>query len=130
MITYLKCRSPIMTYVDPQTKFVIQRGKIVKYDGRLTKTMQRWIRRGGLKKVEEALYLKQLEAEPKQKTEEAATKIATEASKVETEKEPETKPKDKAEETQPKKPEPKEEQPKEKEEAAKPARKPRKADKK
>lgn len=61
---YLKCRNPVMTYVDPQTKFKIPRGKIVKYHGGLTKTMQRWIRRGGLKRVEEALYLKQQESEP------------------------------------------------------------------
>lgn len=62
---YLKCRNPVMTYVDPQTKFKIPRGKIVKYTAGLTKTMQRWIRRGGLKRVEEALYLKQQEADSK-----------------------------------------------------------------
>ena len=66
---YLKCRSPIMTFVDPKTKFMIPRGKIVKLTGSITKTMQRWIRRGGLKKVEEALYLKQQGAEPKEAVE-------------------------------------------------------------
>ena len=59
--TYIKCRSPIMTYVDPQTRFMIPRGKIVAFKGPPTKTMRRWIRRGGLKVVEEALYLQQQE---------------------------------------------------------------------
>lgn len=122
MITYLKCRSPIMTYVDPQNKFVIQRGKIAKYDGQLTRTMQRWIRRGGLKKVDEALYMQQLESEPKQKTED---KIP-EAPKAEPVKESE--PEDKSTAPEPQKPAPEEEQPKEKE--AKPARKTQKTDKK
>ena len=64
--TYIKCRSPIMTYVDPQTKFMIPRGKIVPLNGPPTKTMRRWIRRGGLKLVEEALYLRQQEHAPKE----------------------------------------------------------------
>nr|BDD48160.1 hypothetical protein 4 [bacterium] len=116
---YLKCRNPVMTYVDPQTKFKIPRGRIVKYKGSLTKTMQRWIRRGGLKRVEEALYLKQQEAEPKQPSPKLQNTEATpqETAKTEAAKEPAV--------TQPEVQEPA--PPKE---AKKPGRKPRKAGKK
>ena len=148
-IIYIRCRNPEMTYIDPKTKFKIPRGKIVEHPKKLTRTMQRWVRRGGIKIVDKALYLKQQEAEPKveekkpvkevgvsiaepkNKIEKEATPKATaETPNAEPEKEPETKPEDKTKETQPKKPKPEEEQPKEKEEAVKPARKPRKPDKK
>jgi len=65
--TYLKCRNPVMTFLDPQTKFKIPRGRIVKLEGKLTKTMQKWIRRGGLKVVEEEMYQTQQNAEPRAK---------------------------------------------------------------
>lgn len=148
---YIRCRNLEMTYIDPKTKFKIPRGKIVEHPKKLTRTMQKWVRRGGIKIVDKALYLKQLESEPKAKVEEkkpikevevstaelkretveeTTTKTTTETPKAEPEKEPETKSEDKPKETQPNKPEPEEEQPKEKEEAAKPARKTRKPDNK
>ncbi len=146
---YIRCRNTEMTYIDPKTKFKIPRGKIVEHPKKLTRTMQRWVRRGGIKIVDKALYLKQQEAEPKVEEKisvkdaeistaepknkiekESAHKTTAETPNAEPKKESETKIEDKPKETQPNKPEPEEEQPKEKEEAAKPARKPRKPDKK
>ncbi|MBI4238578.1 MAG: hypothetical protein HY696_09220 [Deltaproteobacteria bacterium] len=67
--TYLKCRNPVMTYMDPENHFKIPRGRIVPCEGRLTKTMQKWIRRGGLAVVDEAQYLAQTRADPSIKAE-------------------------------------------------------------
>lgn len=93
-VIYLKCRSPFMTFVDPKTRFVIPRGKIVELKGPLTKTMQRWIRRGGLKRVEEALYLKQQESEPIGEKKQLASTIADKApEKAESKPAPEQAPK-------------------------------------
>ena len=90
--TYIKCRSPIMTYVDPQTRFMIPRGKIVALKGPPTKTMRRWIRRGGLKVVEEALYVRQQErieaSTPSEKPLEPAVDVAPESPEPAEEKAP------------------------------------------
>ena len=61
--TYLKCRNAVMTFVDPETRFQVPRGKIVPVEGKLSRTMQKWIRRGGLVVVDEALYLAQQKAD-------------------------------------------------------------------
>ena len=61
--TYLKCRNAVMTFVDPETRFQVPRGKIVPVIGKLSRTMQKWIRRGGLVVVDEALYLTQQKAD-------------------------------------------------------------------
>lgn len=58
---YLRCRNHVMTYMDPETHFKIPRGRVVRYDGKLTKTMRAWIRRGGLKVVDQSLFEKQNE---------------------------------------------------------------------
>lgn len=62
-VTYLKCRNAVMTFVDPETRFQVPRGKIVPVTGKLSRTMQKWIRRGGLVVVDEALYLTQQKAD-------------------------------------------------------------------
>lgn len=62
-VTYLKCRNAVMTFVDPETRFQVPRGKIVPVEGKLSRTMQKWIRRGGLVVVDEALYLAQQKAD-------------------------------------------------------------------
>lgn len=61
---YLKCRNGVMTYMDPENHFKVPRGRIVPYDGPQTRTMQKWIRRGGLIIVDEAQYLAQMKADP------------------------------------------------------------------
>ena len=61
--TYLKCRNAVMTFVDPETRFQVPRGKIVPVEGKLSRTMQKWIRRGGLVVVDEDLYLAQQKAD-------------------------------------------------------------------
>ncbi len=61
---YLKCRNGVMTYMDPENHFKVPRGRIVLYDGPQTRTMQKWIRRGGLIIVDEAQYLAQMKADP------------------------------------------------------------------
>jgi cell division protein FtsN len=66
---YLKCRNAVMTYMDPESHFKVPRGRIVSYEGSLTRTMQKWIRRGGLVVVDEAQYLAQSHADPSIKTE-------------------------------------------------------------
>ena len=66
---YLKCRNAVMTYMDPESHFKVPRGRIVPYEGSLTRTMQKWIRRGGLVVVDEAQYLAQTQADPSVKTE-------------------------------------------------------------
>ncbi len=58
-----------MTYMDPESNFKVPRGRIVPYEGGLTRTMQKWIRRGGLVVVDEAQYLAQTQADPSVKTE-------------------------------------------------------------
>lgn len=60
---YLKCRNAVMTYMDPESHFKEPRGRIVPYEGSLTRTMQKWIRRGGLVVVDEAQYLAQTQAD-------------------------------------------------------------------
>ena len=60
---YLKCRNAVMTYMDPENHFKVPRGRIVPYDGAPTRTMQKWIRRGGLLIVDEAQYLAQTKAD-------------------------------------------------------------------
>ncbi len=62
-MTYLKCRNAVMTFVDPETRFQVPRGKIVPVEGKLSRTMQKWIRRGGLVVMNEALYLAQQKAD-------------------------------------------------------------------
>jgi len=62
-VTYLKCRNAVMTFVDPETRFQVPRGKIVPVQGKLSRVMQKWIRRGGLVVVNEALYLAQQQAD-------------------------------------------------------------------
>lgn len=64
-ISYLKCRNPIMTFIDPETRFKIPRGQIAKFEGSTSPTMQKWLRRGGLIKVSEELFLKQQKAQNK-----------------------------------------------------------------
>lgn len=66
---YLKYRNAVMTYMDPESHFKVPRGRIVPYEGGLTRTMQKWIRRGGLVVVDEAQYLAQTQANPSVKTE-------------------------------------------------------------
>ncbi len=61
---YLKCRNAVMTYMDPENHFKVPRGRIVPYEGSPTRTMQKWIRRGGLILVDEAQYLAQTKADP------------------------------------------------------------------
>ncbi|PIR19827.1 MAG: hypothetical protein COV45_09240 [Deltaproteobacteria bacterium CG11_big_fil_rev_8_21_14_0_20_47_16] len=61
---YLKCRNAVMTYMDPENHFKVPRGRIVPYDRAPTRTMQKWIRRGGLLIVDEAQYLAQTKADP------------------------------------------------------------------
>ncbi len=61
---YLKCRNGVMTYMDPDNHFKVPRGRIVPYEGSLTRIMQKWIRRGGLVVVDEAQYLAQTTADP------------------------------------------------------------------
>lgn len=61
---YLKCRNAVMTYMDPENHFKVPRGRIVPYEGSPTRTMQKWIRRGGLLLVDEAQYLAQTKADP------------------------------------------------------------------
>lgn len=56
---YLRCRNRVMTYMDPDTHFKIPRGRVVRFEGKLTKTMRHWIRRGGLKVVDQSLFEKQ-----------------------------------------------------------------------
>jgi len=62
-VNYLKCRNAVMTYMDPGNHFKVPRGRIVPYEGTLTRNMQKWIRRGGLVIVDEAQYLAQTKAD-------------------------------------------------------------------
>ena len=38
-VTYLKCRNAVMTFVDPETRFQVPRGKIVPVTGKLSRVM-------------------------------------------------------------------------------------------
>ena len=75
---YLKCRNAVMTYMDPESHFKVPRGRIVPYEGSLTRTMQKWIRRGGLVVVDEAQYLEQAQADPSSTKAEPDNKPPTE----------------------------------------------------